>query len=106
MDWWETLSLPADARADEPVLQGEPNGLVRDRRYANFACTPAQHNSGRGVLDSRTTLWASWVVETRMRPATRSDDSSRRVAMYFAGFVAVGVSDRYLLTHDPGIQVS
>lgn len=27
-----------------------------------FACTPAQHNSGRGVLDQNRTLWASWVV--------------------------------------------
>ncbi|VDC04849.1 unnamed protein product [Peniophora sp. CBMAI 1063] len=85
MDWWETLSLPADAHADEPVLQGEPDGLARDRRYANFTCTPAQHNSGRGVLDSRTTLWASWVVETRMRPVEQDDTSARRVAVYFAG---------------------
>lgn len=35
-------------------------------RYApltlKVVCTPAQHRSGRGVLDQMKTLWASWVV--------------------------------------------
>jgi len=28
-----------------------------------FICAPAQHNSGRGMLDQGATLWASWVVK-------------------------------------------
>lgn len=27
-----------------------------------FACTPAQHFSGRGPMNRNTTLWASWVI--------------------------------------------
>lgn len=106
MDWWETLSLPADAQADRPVLQGESDGLERDRRYASFTCTPAQHNSGRGVLDSRTTLWASWVVETRMPPPVQDASPPRRVAVYFAGFVAFhGTSEvAYFDASDTGLM--
>lgn len=39
---------------------------VSTPRYApltlKVVCTPAQHRSGRGVLDQMKTLWASWVV--------------------------------------------
>lgn len=29
-----------------------------------FACTPAQHLTGRGLNDKNATLWCSWVIET------------------------------------------
>jgi len=38
-----------------------------------FACTPAQHFSGRGISDRNSTLWSSWVL--------KSDSSS----IYFSG---------------------
>lgn len=38
-----------------------------------FACTPAQHFSGRGISDRNSTLWASWVI--------KSDSTS----IYFSG---------------------
>ncbi|KAJ9113893.1 hypothetical protein QFC19_000087 [Naganishia cerealis] len=30
--------------------------------YLEVICTPAQHRSGRGLMDQMSTLWASWVV--------------------------------------------
>lgn len=44
LDWWETLTLPGGMLA--------------------FTATPAQHFSGRGLLDRNTTLWSSWVIQT------------------------------------------
>ncbi|KAF9463963.1 beta-lactamase superfamily domain-containing protein [Collybia nuda] len=41
MDWWDTMVF----------LDG-----------IEVVCTPAQHNSGRGLRDQCKTLWASWVV--------------------------------------------
>ncbi|KAJ9116938.1 hypothetical protein QFC22_004596 [Naganishia vaughanmartiniae] len=40
-------------------------GKLRRRRRPirlEIICTPAQHRSGRGLLDQMRTLWASWVV--------------------------------------------
>lgn len=38
-----------------------------------FACTPAQHFSGRGVSDRNSTLWSSWVIK------------SDSISIYFSG---------------------
>jgi N-acyl-phosphatidylethanolamine-hydrolysing phospholipase D len=40
LDWWQSWSL----------------------RGVTFTATPAQHNSGRGLLDQNERLWASWVI--------------------------------------------
>ncbi|UZR95707.1 MBL fold metallo-hydrolase [Chondrinema litorale] len=40
-----------------------------------FACTPAQHFSGRGIFNRETTLWASWVVKTEDLSVYFSGDS-------------------------------
>lgn len=50
-----------------------------------FVATPSQHFSGRGLFDSNSTLWASWVM---IEPAWRlffSGDSG-----YFKGFRQIG----------------
>jgi L-ascorbate metabolism protein UlaG (beta-lactamase superfamily) len=44
LDWWEEVTLPGGR--------------------LGFAATPAQHFSGRGVLDRNQTLWSSWVITT------------------------------------------
>ncbi|KJA27987.1 hypothetical protein HYPSUDRAFT_129951 [Hypholoma sublateritium FD-334 SS-4] len=62
MDWWDTVSFPT---ADTVV---------------EFVCTPAQHNSGRGILDQCKSLWASWVV--RQFPSSKLSPSA---SIYFAG---------------------
>ncbi|KAJ6507382.1 Metallo-hydrolase/oxidoreductase [Mycena vitilis] len=61
LDWWDTLAFPAG-----------------DFRYT-FTCTPAQHNSGRGVLDQNYTLWCGWVVQQIPK------DKPAAVSVYFAG---------------------
>jgi L-ascorbate metabolism protein UlaG (beta-lactamase superfamily) len=44
LDWWEEVTLAGGS--------------------LSFRATPAQHFSGRGLLDRNTTLWSSWVVQT------------------------------------------
>ena len=34
-----------------------------DIQGVEFTATPANHSSGRGILDQRSTLWASWVIK-------------------------------------------
>ena len=50
--------------------------------------TPAQHFSGRGIIDRNQTLWASWVIKTPKHNLYFSGDSG-----YFGGFKQIG--DRY-----------
>ena len=40
-DWWESVAI----------------GTVR------ITSAPANHNSGRGLFDSNTTLWSSWAIQ-------------------------------------------
>lgn len=40
-----------------------------------FACTPAQHFSGRGIGDNAATLWASWVIKSENHSIFFSGDS-------------------------------
>ena len=52
---------------DDSPDSGEEAGSSTERvRYEpmclKVVCTPAQHRSGRGLLDQMKTLWASWVV--------------------------------------------
>ncbi|WP_145187675.1 MULTISPECIES: MBL fold metallo-hydrolase [unclassified Pseudomonas] len=53
-----------------------------------FVATPAQHFSGRGLLDSNRTLWASWVIVDEQTRLFFSGDTG-----YFAGFAQIG--ERY-----------
>jgi L-ascorbate metabolism protein UlaG (beta-lactamase superfamily) len=55
LDWWEEAGLPG----------GE----------LSFTATPAQHFSGRGLLDQNTTLWSSWVIRTANRRLFFSGDT-------------------------------
>ncbi|MBV8464626.1 MAG: MBL fold metallo-hydrolase [Burkholderiales bacterium] len=63
LDWWE---------------ETEVAGI-------QFAATPSQHFSGRGLFDGNRTLWASWVIMTDTARIFFSGDSG-----YFAGFRRIG----------------
>jgi len=63
MDWWEETSF------------GE----------LTFACTPAQHFSGRSINDRNNTLWASWALIGKKTRIYFSGDSG-----YFPGFKQIG----------------
>jgi len=70
LDWWQETSV---------------DGL-------RFIATPAQHFSGRGLLDGDRTLWASWVV---LAPPAGAGDAGLRLFFsgdsgYFDGFAEIG----------------
>lgn len=50
-----------------------------------LTATPAQHFSGRGLLDRDETLWASWVIEGHGQKLFFGGDSG-----YFSGFKEIG----------------
>ncbi|NJB72671.1 L-ascorbate metabolism protein UlaG (beta-lactamase superfamily) [Saonia flava] len=49
-----------------------------------FTCTPAQHFSGRGLLDKMSTLWCSWVIDGKHKLFFSGDSG------YFEGFKKIG----------------
>jgi L-ascorbate metabolism protein UlaG (beta-lactamase superfamily) len=61
-DWWESINVDG----------------------VELITTPAQHFSGRGVFDSDTILWASWVIKTDTVNLFFSGDSG-----YFTGFKSI-----------------
>ena len=65
-DWWQELNT----------------------KSALIAFTPTRHFSGRGLSDSNSTLWGSWVIKTNRESLYFSGDSG-----YFDGFKQIG--DRY-----------
>jgi L-ascorbate metabolism protein UlaG (beta-lactamase superfamily) len=54
-----------------------------------FTAEPAQHFSGRGLLDRNTTLWASWVIESPSPPQAVKLYFSADTG-YFEGFKKIG----------------
>lgn len=66
LDWWEELDL---------------EGL-------ELIATPAQHFSGRGLLDRNSTLWAGWVIRGGGANLFFTGDTG-----YFEGFAEIG--ERY-----------
>jgi len=63
LDWWENVYI----------------GDVE------FISTPAQHFSGRGILDGDKTLWSSWVIRNKQQSVYYSGDTG-----YFPGFKDIG----------------
>jgi len=85
---------------DRLVAWGVPRGKVRQFDWwqaaeidgLRFTATPAQHFSGRGLLDGDRTLWASWVIED---PARTDDVTGLKLYFsgdtgYFDGFSEIG----------------
>ncbi len=63
LDWWQTAKL----------------------RGLTFVCTPAQHSSGRGVLDQNHRLWSSWVVLGATKRFFFAGDTG-----YYPGLLEIG----------------
>ena len=63
LDWWQSIQI----------------GTIK------ITATPAQHFSGRGLLDGNASLWASWVFENAHNRFFFSGDSG-----YFSGFKDIG----------------
>ena len=62
-DWWDTMTID----------------------NVEIVATPAQHFSGRGLLDGDQTLWASWVIRSAQHSVYFSGDTG-----YFPGFKEIG----------------
>lgn len=72
MDWWHEalISFPKTEPDDHDEFGGSgtypPAAAARvdagARLTLKIAFTPAQHRTGRGILDHMTTLWGSWAV--------------------------------------------
>lgn len=63
LDWWESETIGA----------------------VTFVCTPAQHSSGRTLLDQNERLWSSWAVLGTSKRFFFAGDTG-----YFAGFRDIG----------------
>ena len=63
LDWWQSTEVAG----------------------VRLVATPAQHFSGRGLLDADKTLWASWVIIEKDLRVFFSGDTG-----YFDGFKAIG----------------
>lgn len=78
---------------DRLIEWGIPAGKVRQLDWwqstevdgLQFAATPAQHFSGRGLNDGNATLWASWVIVDDEKRIFFSGDTG-----YFDGFKRIG----------------
>jgi len=58
---------------------------TREFRGLTLVCTPAQHSSGRGLLDQNRRLWSSWVVRGHERRLFFAGDTG-----YYDAFKEIG----------------
>lgn len=70
-DWWDSAIVSGSA---------DPAHKLR------VTCTPAQHFSGRGMLDRNQSLWASWAVE--QISSNEEEKSAARPRVWFGGDTA------------------
>ncbi|KAK5552459.1 Protein-lysine N-methyltransferase efm4 [Exophiala xenobiotica] len=81
LDWWQN-------REYSPLDFGlQVTSASDEETILRFSCVPAQHNSGRIVIDQGSTLWCGWVVERLLRSKDDSAESkaTRQGAVYHAG---------------------
>ncbi|KAH9819694.1 beta-lactamase superfamily domain-containing protein, partial [Melampsora americana] len=75
MDWWDSQFFSSLSPFDEIISGGSGDQKSLPVR---INCVPAQHSSGRSLLDQNTSLWCGWVIE-QVEPARK------RSSVYFAG---------------------
>lgn len=80
LDWWDSRNVTV-------TLPGTSPGTTFAGGF-RLTCTPAQHLTGRGVLDRFKSLWASWAVEEVVpdsSPSTLTSNNGGGVKVWFAG---------------------
>ncbi|KAG8917501.1 hypothetical protein FRC01_002403 [Tulasnella sp. 417] len=61
LDWWEARNVTVDLPVATGTSSDEtPTSTIKTT--FEVACTPAQHSTGRGLMDRFHTLWASWAI--------------------------------------------
>ncbi|KAG8923981.1 hypothetical protein FRC01_012088, partial [Tulasnella sp. 417] len=122
LDWWEARNVTVDLPTATSMPPDEaPTSTIK----ATFEviCTPAQHSTGRGLMDRFHTLWASWAIRDptsgkkawfggdtgyrTVRPGENEDDfpvcpEFRKIGEKFGGFdlafIPIGAYDIRELT--------
>lgn len=94
LDWWHEaiVNFPSSAEAEAETTyppSGQPRIDSEAKLTLKVACTPAQHRSGRGIMDQMATLWASWCVgvvdpsnSSALQPGMKGDWGFK---VYFGG---------------------
>jgi N-acyl-phosphatidylethanolamine-hydrolysing phospholipase D len=102
LDWWMGISFAVPLASPSPRLPPSPTPewlappptptpeLEPTRKaHVTITLTPAQHNSGRGVLDQGATLWGSWAVKQvwggRAHDYEGGGEGEREANVWFAG---------------------
>ncbi|KAL5533422.1 hypothetical protein ACEPAF_5198 [Sanghuangporus sanghuang] len=62
LDWWDEIVLPPSYPEANSDSESGPSSTPSS---VTLACVPAQHASGRSVLDRCETLWCGWVVKQK-----------------------------------------
>ncbi|KAI9609084.1 hypothetical protein KEM48_003003 [Puccinia striiformis f. sp. tritici PST-130] len=78
LDWWQSQEWdPAPIRNSQqatPMMDRKSSNTYEDDRSTiRISCVPAQHSSGRSLLDQNTSLWCGWIVE-QIRPDSLPPD--------------------------------
>lgn len=92
MDWWDSQFFLSLSPFDEIISSGSSDQKLSTVR---INCVPAQHSSGRSLLDQNTSLWCGWVIEQMGEDKLSSSEEEeqgnpknltpQRSSVYFAG---------------------
>ncbi|KAJ1908821.1 hypothetical protein IWQ60_011511 [Tieghemiomyces parasiticus] len=89
MNWWQFCDLRVVTRRPSAEPGSEPVVMVHRFRVA---ATPAQHWSGRGLLDSNRSLWCGWFV--------------RRLASQVVDPLSLDISAERTIAVDPAVDLT
>lgn len=65
LDWWHETLVSFGSSSNHSISEGSSSSPRLDGEAAlniKVAFTPAQHRSGRGLMDHMKTLWGSWSI--------------------------------------------
>ncbi|MBW0488953.1 hypothetical protein O181_028668 [Austropuccinia psidii MF-1] len=63
LDWWESNQIISSSRNRPSSSYSNQSQNIQSDVLFQITCVPAQHSSGRSLLDQNSTLWCGWVVE-------------------------------------------
>ncbi|KAI0340000.1 Metallo-hydrolase/oxidoreductase [Trametopsis cervina] len=93
--WFRGCGIPSDQIVELDWYESADLRPSVNHPSVRFVCTPAQHASGRHLLDQRVALWASWV-------AKQEDERGSSASIYHAGNMSLieSLSDTGYMTQD------
>jgi N-acyl-phosphatidylethanolamine-hydrolysing phospholipase D len=62
LDWWNETLISFGPSSESPSSSSNRELSPEAALNLKVAFTPAQHRSGRGLMDHMKTLWGSWCV--------------------------------------------